>query len=152
VGQQPVGIAISPNGSFLYIANRGSNNFSGFAIDTAGNLTPLANSPYTAGTAPIGVAWDPTGNFLYVVNQNSNDVSGFQIAADGTPAPISGSPWTTGGRGESAIAVDPNGNTVVALNQATNTLTVFTKDSSGVLKAGFPVNTGTAPSGIVISK
>ncbi len=152
VGQQPTGIAVSPSGSFLYVTNRGSNNFSGFAIDSAGNLTPLAGSPYTADQAPTAVAWDPSGSFLYVANLNSDDVSGFAIASDGTPTAIAGSPWATGGRGESAIAVDPAGKTVVALNQSTNTLTVFTKDGSGVLKPGFPVNTGQNPSAVIIVK
>jgi DNA-binding beta-propeller fold protein YncE len=49
---------------------------------TTGTLTPVAGSPFPAGSDPVWVAVDPTGQFVYVANNISGDVSAYTI--DGT--------------------------------------------------------------------
>jgi 6-phosphogluconolactonase len=65
---------------FLYVANRGSGNVSGYTIDPAsGNLTAIAGSPFAAGGNPVAIAVDPTGAYAYVVNQLSANISAFTL-------------------------------------------------------------------------
>lgn len=59
-GTTPVGIAITPNGAFVNVANSGSNNVSAYSVNIGtGALTALAGgigNPFAAGTSPSGVA------------------------------------------------------------------------------------------------
>jgi YVTN family beta-propeller protein len=56
-GTEPVGVALSPDGSRVYVTNSGSNNLSVF--DAVTNA-PVAGSPFaTGGTVPFGVATCP---------------------------------------------------------------------------------------------
>jgi hypothetical protein len=56
-GTNPFAIAIDPTGQFAYVANEGSNNVSAYTIDsTTGALSPMAGSPFAAGTGPSSVA------------------------------------------------------------------------------------------------
>ena len=66
----PYGIAVSPDGTKVYVTNLGNNKVS--VIDTATN-TVITNVP--VGSIPIGVAVTPDGSKVYVANQNSNNVS-----------------------------------------------------------------------------
>jgi 3-carboxymuconate cyclase len=96
-GITPAGITISPNGSFLYVANQSTNNVSAFAIVAGtGALTPVG-PPVPAGTTPTSVTVSPDGAFLYAANQGSNDVFAYRInSASGSLATVSGSPFTVG--------------------------------------------------------
>jgi hypothetical protein len=80
---------------FVYVADSGGQNVSGYAVDaSSGALTPVAGSPFSAGTEPLGVAIDPTGRFAYVANSGSNNVSAYAITATtGVLTPVAGSPF-----------------------------------------------------------
>jgi DNA-binding beta-propeller fold protein YncE len=82
------------NVQFAYALNSGDNNVSGYTIDpTTGPLTPIAGSPFDAGTFPLSVAVDPNGKFVYVANSLGNSVSGYTInPTTGALTPIAGSP------------------------------------------------------------
>ena len=92
---------MSPNGAFAYVVNEGPDNVSAYTIDPstvpffdAGQLTPVAGSPFAAGTDPVSVAVSPNGAFAYVANQNSNNVSAYTInAVTGALTPVAGSPF-----------------------------------------------------------
>ena len=64
----PGGIAISPDGNRLYVANDSQNEV---AIVT---LSDGSRADVTVGAAPMGVATDPTG-LVYVVNADAGNVS-----------------------------------------------------------------------------
>ena len=70
VGDQPYGIAITPDGKKVYVANQGSNTVS--VIDAV-NLTVTAAVP--VGISPLGVAVSPDGTKIYITNSGSNNVS-----------------------------------------------------------------------------
>lgn len=92
IGTTPSGLGIVPGGAFLYVANQGSSNVSGFAICDKvvttcndpnrpdGTLTPITGSPFPAGLGPVAIAADPGFNFLYVLDKGSNQVSQFSYA------------------------------------------------------------------------
>lgn len=49
----PQCLAIDPSGRFLYATNYTSNTISAFTVDSStGALTPVAGSPFAAGTQP----------------------------------------------------------------------------------------------------
>jgi DNA-binding beta-propeller fold protein YncE len=60
----------------LYVA--GGSGVFGFT-ENAFPLTPIAGSPFAAGTAPNCVRVDPSGKFLYVVNEGSANVSAYSV-------------------------------------------------------------------------
>lgn len=83
-GEGPQRVAISPNGSFLYVTNTATNEVAAFTIGSGGQLTLMSpNTGTGAGTAPIGITIDPTGQFLYVANSGMNEVGGYRIGVGG---------------------------------------------------------------------
>jgi 6-phosphogluconolactonase len=74
-------IMVSPDGRFVYAANRLHDTIAVFSVDESGGLTRVGESS-TLGDYPRSFAIDPTGKFFYVCNQRSDAVTCFQI--DGT--------------------------------------------------------------------
>lgn len=71
-------IVISPDGRFLYAANRLHNSIAVFSIATDGRLE-LAGDILTQGDYPSYFTLDPDGNFLYACNQRSDNITSFRI-------------------------------------------------------------------------
>ena len=55
---------------FVYVANQGGANVSGFRVRSGGALTEIAGSPFPAGNGSAGVGIDQSGDSAYVSNQN----------------------------------------------------------------------------------
>ena len=70
VGNGPWGVAVSPDGKYVYAANCYSNTVS--VIDTSGN-TIAATIP--VGVSPYGIAVSTDGSNVYVTNYFDNTVS-----------------------------------------------------------------------------
>lgn len=80
-GLQPLKIAITPSGKFLYTSNQGGN-VSGFSINAAtGCLTAVSTTPTDA--VARGLTVDRTGQLLYVVT-GGGGINLFIIATNGT--------------------------------------------------------------------
>ena len=77
-GTGPAGVIVDSTGSYVYVANKGSNNISGFALTaTSGQLTPISGSPFSSGgQLPIAFTSDNTKKFLAVINSGSNGSQG----------------------------------------------------------------------------
>lgn len=74
---------ITPNGQFLYAANRGHNSIVGYSIDpSTGALSLIGHAP-TQGEVPRNFAISPDGRFLYAANQNSDNIVILSIGKDG---------------------------------------------------------------------
>jgi len=85
----PQGMALSPNGSMLYVANNGANTVSAFSVNaTTGMLTQTGTISIGAGTAPRVLAVSPDGSTLYTVNQTGNSVSVVNLATNTVTATI----------------------------------------------------------------
>jgi 6-phosphogluconolactonase len=83
-------IALSPDGRFLYVSNRGHDSLAFYAVEAdSGRLTPLGHVP-TGGRTPRHFALDSTGEWLLVANQGSDNVVVFRRDA------TSGRPEETG--------------------------------------------------------
>jgi 6-phosphogluconolactonase (cycloisomerase 2 family) len=99
-----LGVTFDNTGKFLYAANSGSNNISGFSINAnTGTATAISGSPFTAGTAPVFAVADPAGGFLYSGNQGSNNISAFSV--DSSSGALKSVSTTGTGASPSAMAL-----------------------------------------------
>lgn len=71
---RPTDLAVSPNGRFLYVTNRGADDVVAFAIDAAGTLKLVGHEP-SGGRAPGALTVDPSGRVLIVANEGGKNLS-----------------------------------------------------------------------------
>jgi len=71
-------IRISPDGRFLYAANRLHDSIAVFSIAPSGTLK-FVNETWTRGDYPRSFTIDPSGTFLYSCNQRSDAVTIFRV-------------------------------------------------------------------------
>ena len=98
VGTNPIGVAISPDGTRALVANYISNNVTPLTLSGG---TWSAGTPVAVGTHPVGVAISPDGTRALVTNYNSNTVttltlSGGTWSADPTPVAVGTCPYSLG--------------------------------------------------------
>jgi len=74
---------LTPNGRFLYAAERTSSSIGAFSVDPAsGKLTWLSSTPTEK--QPRGFRIDPTGRYMIVSGEKSETLSSYAIGADGS--------------------------------------------------------------------
>jgi len=71
-------VLVSPDGKFVYAANRLHDTIAVFAIGQEGMLT-WVREVWTRGNYPRSFNIDPTGNFLYACNQRSDAITTFRV-------------------------------------------------------------------------
>ena len=108
VGIVPGLLAVSPDGTRVYVPNQGSDTVS--VINTATN-TVVATIP--AGSQPVGAGVSPDGARVYVTNTNANTVSVINTATNTviTTIPVGTAP--------TGVAVTPDGTRAYVTNAAT---------------------------------
>jgi 6-phosphogluconolactonase len=99
VGTGPTGVILDTTGSYVYVANKGSNNISAFTLTAAsGKLTPIAGSPFASGgQVPVALVNDNTKKYIAVINNGPNGTSTswdvqvfkFDTTTDGKLDPVS---------------------------------------------------------------
>jgi 6-phosphogluconolactonase (cycloisomerase 2 family) len=72
------GVNLSPNGRFVYAANRLHDSIAIFSIGKGGRLS-WVDAVWTRGDFPRAINIDPTGNFLCSCNQRSDAITTFRI-------------------------------------------------------------------------
>jgi 6-phosphogluconolactonase len=97
-GTGPTAVDLDATGSYVYVANKGSNNISAFTLTAAsGKLTAVAGSPFSSGgLQPIGIVNDNSKAFVAVINSGSNGSGGnsdlqlfkFDATTDGKLDPV----------------------------------------------------------------
>jgi 6-phosphogluconolactonase (cycloisomerase 2 family) len=92
VTNYPGEIAVSADGRFVYVSNRGTDTVAVFAVSEDGARLTLVATPSCGGAWPRHLAIDATGAWLYVANERSGDLAWFPIdATTGVPGPAAGS-------------------------------------------------------------
>ena len=76
----PAEIAVSPDGGFLYVSNRGHDSIAIFRITDKG-LEPAGFEP-SGGKNPRHFSFDPSGRFMIVANQDSDNLVLFRVDRD----------------------------------------------------------------------
>jgi 6-phosphogluconolactonase len=97
---------LTPNGHFLYAAERTSSTLGAFRVDTAsGKLTYLGGTPTEK--QPRGFNIDPTGRFVVVSGELSDTISSYAIDAEtGALKPIGRYPTGKGANWVEIVAFD----------------------------------------------
>jgi YVTN family beta-propeller protein len=87
---KPVGIVVSPDSRWVYVATGGNN---AVAVIDAKSARVLTSIP--VGRRPWGIAMSPDGTRLYTANGLSNDVSVIDVASRKVVAtiPAGERPW-----------------------------------------------------------
>ena len=75
-------IMVSPNGRFIYAANRLHDTIAIFSIKRNGH-PELIDEEWTRGDYPRSFNIDPTGRYMYVCNQRSDAVTTFKVLETG---------------------------------------------------------------------
>jgi YVTN family beta-propeller protein len=122
VGANPNGVAVTPNGSFVYVTNYADGTVS--VIATSSN-TVVAT--VTVGSSPNGVAVTPNGSFVYVTNYFDGTVSVIATSSNTVVATV------TVGSSPIGVAVTPNGSFVYVTNISPGTVSVIATSSNTVV-------------------
>jgi 6-phosphogluconolactonase (cycloisomerase 2 family) len=169
-GTEPNAIAISPDGTLLYVvdtfeatfsaANPGPGALVVFPVNSDGTLgTPVANGilPYfPVEFAPSSVNVLANGNFVFVTNANTNNptaadqrgtVSAFAVGSGGVLTAVypSTTPLPYAGVQPSASASDPTSRYLYVTDAVSNQLYAYTIADTGVLT---PLNNGPFATGV----
>ncbi len=159
-GTGPSGVAVTPDGKFLYVANQFDSTVSKFSVDAAGVLT--RGPVVSVGNTPATLAITADGGFLYVANAST--ISGFAICGqvltscsdpnspDGSLTVVEGSPFPSG-INPVAIVAAPSGKFLFAINRQSNQISQYkVATGSGVLTANTQavISTGATPVGAAI--
>lgn len=136
-GNQSTGLGLSPDGTHLYVANRGANSVSWMQIAADGALS--LQGTIAAGAQPNDVTVSPDGRSAYAANQNAsaNTISQYTIAADGSlsnkiPSTLS-SPSTP-----KAVAFSTDGTNAYVPHQNSADVGLFSVGADGTLTAKSP--------------
>jgi 6-phosphogluconolactonase (cycloisomerase 2 family) len=81
VGKIPRAVLSPPSGTFLYVANSGSDDISEFFINADGSLMPVSNTTSTisAGVGPIAMLTDPNAKYLYALANGGSQINAYTI-------------------------------------------------------------------------
>jgi len=143
-------VAVSPSGTYLFVAETVLNGVRVLTIGANGSLTEISGSPYTTALGPSSVLVDSTGSYVYVANKTAGSISAFGLTpATGTLTQITGSPFDTGISPVSLIEDKTHAYIAVACSGGSPDLQVFKIDTTtpGALDTFTTASTGTSPTG-----
>jgi 6-phosphogluconolactonase (cycloisomerase 2 family) len=143
-------LAFSPNGQFLLVTERETNDIDAFSVQPDGTLSPIVINP-SAGPGAFSVAFAPNGTAVVVETgpaggQDASAISSYSVSPHGTLSPISASIPTLGAA-TCWNAVTPGGKRVYTSNAGTSTISGFAISAKGVLTALPGTVVGSNPTG-----
>ena len=139
VGDQPQGVAITPDGQSAYVAMCGGDVW---VLDTSTNKVA---TKVVVGGCPTGVAITPDGKHAYVTKDNANAVAVLDTSSNTVVATVAVGPAPGG------VAITPDGKHAYVTNVGTGSGTVSVIDTSSNTVTA-TVNLGNAgPVGVVIT-
>ncbi|MEV5438423.1 lactonase family protein [Streptomyces sp. NPDC052682] len=78
----PAQILVTANGRFAYLANRGDNSLTRYAVEADGARLRLLDTVPVGGDFPRQIAFSPDGTLLFAANQRSGTVTVFHVDPD----------------------------------------------------------------------
>ena len=146
------GLAFSPDGRFLVVIERLTNDIDVFSVQGDNTLSPIVVNS-SAGPGAFSVSFAPNGAALVSETgpsgvTNGSAISSYEIAANGTLSPISSSVPTLGAANCWNV-VAPDGSFVYTSNAGSSTISGFAIANTGVLTALPGTVVGTNPEGSV---
>jgi 6-phosphogluconolactonase len=146
----PSSLAFSPDGRFLLVTEKITNNIDVFLVQSDGSLSLLKVTPDPV-PGLFDVVFSPDGAALIVQtggagSVNASSVSSYLVQGDGTLLPVTGSVPTLG-TFACWVALTPNGQFAYVSNSLSSTISAFTIDSSGSVAALPGTVVGSLPTG-----
>lgn len=143
-------LSFSPDGQFLLVTEKLTNNIDAFHVQLNGTLGPITVTP-SAGPGAFAVLFAPNGAALVAETgptggTDASAISSYTVLPNGTLTAISTNVPTLGAA-TCWHAVTPNGKFVYTSNAGTSTISGFTIGSTGVLTPIAGTVVGTNPSG-----
>ena len=140
VGSHPQGMAISPDGNTLYVAD-----------DDDGSVYPIDVPSWSVTTAnivsgfenPSGITISPDGSALYVSDDGFDTV--YEVSASGSPI----NSFDEGVSDPKGVLISPNGNTLYVANHYDNDISVI--DTNALSSVTYPAQGFDEPQGMAIS-
>src|SRR4051812_2236730 len=100
-------VLLSPNDSFLFASNQGSNSVSSYAVGAGGSLSSLGSFGSAASLhAPVGMATDRSGSLLFVAD-DSFGVAVFSINGAGSLSQLGDVAIANAGQVQDLVAYPP---------------------------------------------
>jgi DNA-binding beta-propeller fold protein YncE len=156
-GASPQGVAVSLDGSSVYVTNSPSSPRKGtvsqYNVGAGGALAPKSPAMVGAGVGAFEVAVSPDGHSVYVTNANARSVSQYNVGAGGALAPKS-PPRVAAGQSPGGVAVSPDGHSVYVTNVGSGTVSQYDVGVGGVLahkKPAATVGAGAGPFDVAVS-
>ncbi|MGW0991151.1 lactonase family protein [Streptomyces sp. NPDC002486] len=92
----PAQILVTANGRYAYLANRGHNSLTRYAVEAKGARLRLLGTVPVGGDFPRQIAFSPEGTLLFAANQKSSTVTVFHVdeggglrrAGESFPSPV----------------------------------------------------------------
>lgn len=148
-GSSPQGIAISADGTSVYVANSGSATVSMYARN-ASTGTLSTKTDYATGANPVDVAVSSDGISVYVANYGPDTVSIY--SRNTSTGILSNKTDYATGTNPYDITISADGTSVYVTNQTSNTVSMYARNTStGTLSAKTDYATGTTPDKVAIS-
>jgi YVTN family beta-propeller protein len=141
IGGALTGVAVKPDGNFLYVAKYVPGEV--WVIDTSTN-TVIATVEYV-GTGAYGVAVTPDGNFVYVANQVTANVSVIETVTNNIVATV------PVGAGADGVAITPDGVRAYVANANGGNVSVIDTSSNTVVSTVVLGNGYTTPVGVAVT-
>jgi 6-phosphogluconolactonase (cycloisomerase 2 family) len=143
-------LAFSPDGQFLLVTERATNNIDVFHVQDDGTLGPIVVTPSPSPGA-FSVTFAPNGTALVsetgpAGGSNASTISSYAVVPNRTLSPISAAVPTLG-NANCWNAVTPDGRWVYVSNAASSTISGFTIGVGGTLTPIGPTVLGVNPSG-----
>jgi 6-phosphogluconolactonase len=143
-------LSFSPNGKFLAVTERATNNIDVFAVQPDGTLSTIVVNP-SVGPGAFSVSFAPNGAALVSETgapgaHNGSAISSYAVLANGTLAAVSTSVPTLGAA-NCWDAITPDGRFVYVSNAGSGTISGFSIGGSGTLTPISGTVVGTNPSG-----
>lgn len=118
-----MGLAVSSDGTFIYVSNSGDNNVLLFDV-----REDFAHTTFQVGKSPQKIAISPDGKHVFVVNTGDNTVS---VISDNNPNTIR---TIQTGYGPYGIAISPDGGSVFVSNPGDNSISIISVATMNVLQ------------------
>ncbi|MEU9014876.1 lactonase family protein [Streptomyces sp. NPDC048479] len=91
----PAQLVVTGEGRYAFLANRGHNSLTRYAIEADGSRLRLLGTVPVGGDFPRHIALSPSENLLFAANQRSSSVSVFQVDHDSGELRPAGSPFSS---------------------------------------------------------
>ncbi|MER5224403.1 lactonase family protein [Streptomyces flaveus] len=91
----PAQLLVTPKGSYAYLANRGHNSLTRYAVEANGARLRLLDTVPVRGDFPRHIAFSPGGNLLFAANQKSSTVSVFHVDEKSGELRLAGEPFAS---------------------------------------------------------